>query len=186
MATGLGHKDNITTEINGITLELHEGNIALLGTDAIVNAANEHLILGSGVAAAIQEKGGETIQEECYEIGHCEVGSAVMTSGGRLKAKHVIHAVGPLYGEGDEHNKLRSAVHSAFMLAEENKLTSIALPAIGTGNFHFPLDECAKIMLSEIKSLAESGTLKSVKHIIICLHTDKDLAAFEKVLHTIV
>lgn len=186
MAIGLGHKDNITTKINGIALELHEGNIALLGTDAIVNAANEHLILGSGVAGAIQEKGGETIQEECYEIGHCEVGSAVMTTGGRLKAKHVIHAVGPLYGEGDEHNKLRSAIRSAIILAEENKLTSIALPAIGTGNFHFPLDECAKIMISEIKSLAEAGSLKSINHVIVCLHTEKDLDVFENVLNTLV
>ncbi len=183
MAFGIGkNKKNIVIKIGSVTLELHEGNIANLDVDAIVNAANEHLILGSGVAAAIQQKGGDAIQEECYEIGHCEVGSAVMTGAGQLKARHVIHAVGPLFGEGDERNKLRSAIHSAIMLAEENKLTSIALPAIGTGNFHFPIDACAAITLSEIISLAKSDTLKNLTHIIICLYTNNDFEVFEKLV----
>ena len=183
MGFGMGkHKQDISTTIGGVTIELHEGNIALLDVDAIVNAANEHLILGSGVSAAIQQKGGEVIQEECYEIGHCDVGSAVITSGGQLKARHVIHAVGPLFGEGDEHNKLRSAIRSAIMLAEEHKLTSIALPAIGTGNFHFPMEDCALIMLSEIRALTISDTLKSVNHIIICLYTSDDFDQFAKSL----
>ena len=89
-------------KINNKTLELAEGDITELNTDAIVNAANASLILGAGVAGAIRAKGGPSIQQECDEIGGCPVGGAVITGGGNLKARHVIHAVGPRKGEGDE------------------------------------------------------------------------------------
>jgi O-acetyl-ADP-ribose deacetylase (regulator of RNase III) len=163
-----------------VTLELRHGNIALLNVDAIVNAANEHLGFGAGVAGAILQEGGDKIQKECNEIGFCEAGSAVLTSGGQLKAKYVIHAVGPMYGEGNESAKLSSAVKASLTLAEENGVHSIAFPAIGAGLFHYPLAECASIMVNTIKETAP--TLKSVNRIVICLHDEKKLDTFKEAI----
>jgi O-acetyl-ADP-ribose deacetylase (regulator of RNase III) len=166
--------------IGSITLELRKGNIALSDTDAVVNAANEYLNLGAGVAGALRELGGEQIQLECNEIGFCPVGSAVITTGGNLKAKYVIHAVGPMYGEGDEQNKLRSAVTSALTLAEEKSLRSITFPAIGAGFFHYPLQECASTIVTAIRDAAPS--LKSVNRVVICLKGDAIYKVFEKAI----
>lgn len=162
---------NIKKSLGNITLELRQGNIALQNVDAVVNAANEFLSFGSGVAGAIIAAGGDTIQKECNEIGSCPTGSAVITTGGNLPAKYVIHAVGPMYGEGNEEHKLRSAVTTSLSLAEEKGLRSVAFPAISAGYFHYPLAECAKVMLGAIKDTAP--TLSSVNHIVICL-SDKD------------
>ncbi len=134
-------------KINQARLVLMEGDITDLEVDAIVNPANAQLILGSGVAGAIREKGGAAIQEECNRIGGTYVGAAVLTSAGRLKARHVIHAVGPQFGEGDEETKLRNATMNSLLLAEEHDLKSIAFPAISTGVFGFPVVKCAEIML---------------------------------------
>src|SRR5689334_20064681 len=123
------------TVINGITVELVKRDITDLALDAIVNPANSHLVLGAGVAGAVARKGGPSIQVECDQIGHCDVGSAVITGGGHLPAKHVIHAVGPRMGEGNEPAKLASATRSSLALADQQALTSIALPAISTGVF---------------------------------------------------
>src|SRR4051812_35325279 len=130
--------------VNGVSIELTEGDITNLDLDAIVNAANSGLILGSGVAGAIRSKGGPTIQRECDAIGHCDVGSAVITGAGNLPAKHVIHAVGPRMGEGSEREKLAGATRSSLELARENGLSSIALPAISTGVFGYPIADCAQ------------------------------------------
>lgn len=165
-----------TQTIGSVTLELRKGNIALSDTDAVVNAANEYLNLGAGVAGALRELGGEQIQRECNEIGFCPVGSAVITSGGNLKAKYVIHAVGPMYGEGDETNKLRSAVSSALKLADERSLRSVTLPAIGAGFFHYPLPECAATIVGAIRETA--ATLKNVQRVVICLKSDRTYDAF--------
>src|SRR5437868_887631 len=123
--------------INGRTLALVEGDITEQDTDAIVNAANQHLQLGAGVAGAIRSKGGPSIQRECDEIGHCPVGGAVITGGGNLKARHVIHAVGPHGGDADADEMLASATKSSLQVAEQNQLRSIAFPAISTGVFGF-------------------------------------------------
>lgn len=171
---------NTSVSLGGIKLELKVGNIAFLDTHAIVNAANEYLNLGAGVAGAIREAGGSSIQEECNDIGFCPVGSAVMTGGGNLNARYVIHAVGPMYGEGNENEKLGSAVRSAITLADEKGLTSIALPALSAGYFHFPIHDCAKIMVSMIKETAP--TLKSVNHIVVCLSDDRKFDVFEEAL----
>lgn len=167
---------SISTTIGNVTLELRQGNIALLDVDAVVNAANEYLNLGAGVAGAIREAGGEIIQKECHEIGFCPVGSAVMTSGGKMIARHVIHAVGPMYGEGNENEKLRSAISTSINLAEEKGLKSVAFPAIGAGFFHFPINECAKIIVGTIKDSAPN--LKSVEKIVVCLHDDAKMKVF--------
>ena len=125
--------------INNVVIELVEGDITELATDAIVNPANEFLQLGAGVAGAIRAKGGPTIQEECNKIGGTFVGGAVITTGGNLKAKHVIHAVGPRMGEGDEEQKLHNATLNSLKVTEDNNLSSIAFPAISTGIFGFPM-----------------------------------------------
>ncbi len=134
--------------INKSIIEFVEGDITEMDTDAIVNAANATLQLGAGVAGAIRRKGGPKIQEECDKIGGTFVGGAVITTGGNLKARYVIHAVGPRMGEGNEDEKLKNATLNSLKVAEENKLKSVAFPAISTGIFGFPLDRCAQIMLS--------------------------------------
>jgi O-acetyl-ADP-ribose deacetylase (regulator of RNase III) len=172
---------NTSVSLGKVKLELKTGNIAMLHADAIVNPANELLNLGIGVSGAISQVGGSAIQKECSEIGFCATGSAVMTTAGNLNARYVIHAVGPMYGEGGENEKLRSAVNSALNLADEKGLTSIALPAISAGLFHFPMDGCAKVMIGAIKDTAPK--LKTLNHITICLHSDKKFDVFEKALN---
>lgn len=153
--------------INGKTLELVEGDITELDTDALVNAANAQLILGSGVAGAIRSKGGSSIQEECNRIGGTYTGGAVITGAGNLKAKYVIHAVGPIMGEGNEDEKLRQAVLNSLILADEYHLKSIAFPAISTGVFGYPIDRCAKIMLQTIVEYLSKPT--ELEKVVICL-----------------
>jgi len=148
-------------------LELVEGDITELDTDAIVNAANAQLVLGGGVAGAIRRKGGPEIQAQCDRIGGTFVGGAVITTGGKLKARHVIHAVGPRMGEGDEDRKLRDATLNSLKLADQHGLKSLAFPAISTGIFGFPLDRCAQIMLAAaIEHLRGSTRLQRV---VFCL-----------------
>lgn len=171
---------SISSKVGNVTVELRQGNIALVNVDAIVNAANEYLSFGAGVAGAIIRQAGDQVQKECHEIGFCPVGSAVMTTGGNLLAKHVIHAVGPMYGEGDENAKLSSAVRTSIALAEQTGLKSMALPALSTGYFHFPIDECARIMIDTIKESAPS--LTHVNHIVICLSNKSKLDIFKTAL----
>ena len=149
---------------NGKVIKVVMGDITEETTDAIVNAANSHLKHGGGVAGAIVRKGGRIIQEESDKIGYCPVGKAVYTTGGNLKAKYVIHAVGPRWGEGDEESKLRSAVRSALEVATELNLSSVAIPAISTGIFGYPKREGTKVILEEVyKFLKERDTsLKEV------------------------
>ncbi len=144
---------------NGKVVKVVLGDITEEEVDAIVNAANSHLKHGGGVAGAIVRKGGRIIQEESDKIGYCPVGKAVYTSAGKLKAKYVIHAVGPRWGEGDEENKLRSAVRSALEVATQLGLKSVALPAISTGIFGYPKEEGTKVILDEVlKFLKERET----------------------------
>ncbi len=148
-------------------LELVEGDITEMETDAIVNAANSQLILGGGVAGAIRRKGGPAIQAECDRIGGTVVGGAVITTGGKLKARHVIHAVGPRMGEGDEDRKLRDATLNSLTLADEHKLKSLAFPAISTGIFGFPIDRCAEIMLAATIGYLRGKT--GLDRVVFCL-----------------
>ena len=158
-------------------LTLAQGDMTELDVDAIVNAANENLVMGGGVAGAILRKGGQSIQNECDRIGHTPTGTAVITGGGRLKAKHVIHAVGPINGTGNEDEKLESAVLSALTVAKENGLRSIALPAISAGIFGFPKDRCARIMIRTM--LEYIGKNGEPKEIIIMLYDRPTLEIFE-------
>lgn len=162
-------------------IELVKGDITDLDTDAIVNAANSSLKMGGGVAGAILRKGGYEIQKECDKIGYCPVGGAVITGAGRLKAKYVIHAVGPRYGEGDEERKLRDATLSSLRLAEKHGLRSIAFPAISTGIFGFPKDRCANIMVPTVAEFLEKEA-KSLKRVVFCLYDDETYRVFEEAL----
>lgn len=173
-------QNHLSIQMNGTQLELLEADITDLEVDALVNAANEDLQLGTGVAGAIRKKGGESIQEECDRIGSTPVGTAVMTGAGDLKAKQVIHAVGPKMGEGDEDRKLASAVRSALALADRNGLRSLALPAISTGNFGFPLDRCARIMLTEIHRYLQGGT--KLEQVAVCLYDQDAFQTFRREL----
>jgi O-acetyl-ADP-ribose deacetylase (regulator of RNase III) len=133
--------------VGNTTLRLWKGDITELEVDAIVNAANADLILGAGVAGAISNKGGPSIQEECNRLGGTYVGGAVLTGAGNLHVKYIIHAVGPRMGEGEEEIKLRNATMNSLLLAEEYRVESLAFPAISTGVFGFSVDNCAQIML---------------------------------------
>src|SRR5260221_11838192 len=131
--------------VNGISIELTKGEITALQVDAIGNAANSDLILGSGVAGAIARRGGPSIQAECDRIAHCDVGSAVMTGGGNLPAAHVIHAVGPRMGEGNEPGKLAGAIGTSLLIREGEGLSSVAFPAKSSGVFGCPLENVALV-----------------------------------------
>ncbi len=126
--------------------------------DAIVNAANPYLKHGGGVAGAIVRKGGKIIQEESNKIGYVPVGEVAVTTAGKLKAKYVIHAVGPRWGEGDEEAKLRRAVRNALSKATELKLKSIAMPAISTGIFGYPKEEGTRVILEEVVNFLKQET----------------------------
>ncbi|MGA1822898.1 MAG: macro domain-containing protein [Thermoplasmatota archaeon] len=145
-------------KIGKVAVELVEGDITAQDTDAVVNAANEHLILGGGVAGAIRSRGGPSIQAECDRIGHTPVGSAAITGAGSLPAEYVIHAVGPRMGEGSEFEKLRSCVRRSLELAEEKGLRSISFPAISTGIFGVPPSVAAPAMVWGIVDHIKGGT----------------------------
>jgi O-acetyl-ADP-ribose deacetylase (regulator of RNase III) len=159
-------------------LRLVKGDITERDVDAIVNAANSHLKHGGGVAGAIVRKGGDIIQQESDKIGYVPVGSAAITTAGKLPCKAVIHAVGPRMGEGDEDNKLRNAVISSLKLATEKGFKSISMPAISSGIFGFPKDRCAKILVSESKRFLEENPQSSLQIVEFCIFDDATLKHF--------
>ena len=165
-------------KIGDRTLSLVLGDITTRDVDAIVNAANKHLKHGGGVAGAIVRKGGSIIQEESDRIGYVPTGNAVMTSAGMLKAKYVIHAVGPRMGEGDEDMKLRRAVQQTLLLASEHNLGSVSMPAISSGIFGFPKDRCARILVSEALIFLQKNQETSLQIIEFCIFDEETLAHF--------
>lgn len=167
-------------QVNQSIISLVQGDITEQSTDAIVNAANSQLVLGAGVAGAIRSKGGRTIQQECDKTGGTPVGTAVITTGGNLPARFVIHAVGPMLGEGDEDAKLAGATRSSLQVALENMLTSLTFPAISTGIFGFPIDRCAHIMLGETKKFLLAHT--QLQEVRFCLWDKKAYDVFHATL----
>ncbi len=170
-----------TITVKNTLIKIVQGDITDLDADVIVNAANAQLILGGGVAGAIRQKGGPKIQEECNEIGGTFVGGAVITTGGNLKAKNIIHAVGPRMDEGDEDSKLTNAVLNSLKLMDKHDLKTIAFPAISTGIFRYPIDKCAKIMIITAKKYLAGET--QIKEVIFCLYTNSDYEVFNKELN---
>jgi len=165
-------------------LEIVQGDITALAVDAIVNAANGYLKHGGGVAAAISRKGGPSIQQESDAIvkehGPLETGEAAITGGGRLPARFVIHAVGPVWSEhrpAEADRLLCKAVQSSLALAWERRLKSIALPAISTGIYGFPVDRAAPLMLAE--AAKHLGGETSLERVVFCLYDRPGYQVFE-------
>lgn len=133
------------------------GDLVEQDVDAIVNAANNDLVLGGGVAGAIRRRGGPSIQEECDAHGPVRVGEAAITGGGNLRARFVIHAASMRLGERTTTSSLSSSMSHAFRLARDSGVRTIAIPAVGTGIAGFPLDQCARIMAACLRSAQQEG-----------------------------
>lgn len=165
------------------TIQIVQGDITIEEVDAIVNAANERLQHGGGVAWAISKKGGSAIQRESdlwfRQHGPVTHSHPAWTSGGLLPAKYVIHAVGPVWGDGNEDNKLSEAVTGSLLLADELKCASIAMPAISTGIFGFPKERAAGIIFSGIEDYFE-GNRSGLKVVKIVLFDQSTVDAFIK------
>lgn len=178
-------------KIDNTEIEVIKGDITLLDTDAIVNPANNYLIHGGGLAAAIVRRGGQIIQQESKKIGNVPTGSAVITQGGHLKAKWVIHTVGPRYkdGKSSEAEKLESAVKSSLDIAEKKKLKSIAIPAISSGIFGYPVEESSKIICKTVvdffNSKKKTKTETTIEKVVLCLFDDETFKHFEENLNKI-
>jgi O-acetyl-ADP-ribose deacetylase (regulator of RNase III) len=151
----------VRVRVGGAVLELVEGDITTEDIEAIVNAANNSLLGGGGVDGAIHRAGGPEILAECRKLGGCETGDAKITTGGRLRARYVIHTVGPVYWQGDRERAARllaSAYHRSLEVAAENGVRSVAFPSISTGAYGYPLEEAAPIALqTAIDYLAAQG-----------------------------
>src|SRR5438874_10944894 len=170
-----------THTIHGVTLALLQGDIVKVQADAIVNAANSGLAGGGGVDGAIHRAGGPTIMAECRKIGGCPTGSAVATTAGKLKAKYVFHAVGPIYrGREEDARLLASAYQSCLDLAEHYKVTSIAFPSLSTGVYGYPLDEAAPIALRTVVEHIKKPT--SLQQVVFVLFGGDSYAAFERAM----
>jgi O-acetyl-ADP-ribose deacetylase len=160
---------------------VRQGDLTEASTDAIVNAANNDLQLGAGVAGAIRRKGGPAIQEECDRIGPLPLGEAAITSGGQLRAKHVIHAASMRLGGRTSEENLRSSTRNSLLRAQEKGLRSIAFPAVGTGIAGFAMERCAEVMLNEVRAHLSGAT--SVERVEFVLFDDAALQVFRRVLN---
>lgn len=169
--------------IGAAAIELMRGDITTVAVDAIVNAANTSLLGGGGVDGAIHRKGGPAILEECRKIGGCKTGKAVITTGGNLPARYVIHTVGPVWnGEGrGEPELLASAYRSSLRLAEEYGLASIAFPSISTGAYRYPIDLAAVVALAAVAAHLRGGSPK-LKRVLFVLFSDADVQVYQHAL----
>jgi len=175
----------VQIKVGDATLSLVKGDITQQDTDAIVNAANSGLVGGGGVDGAIHRAGGRAIMEECRQIGGCRTGEAVITTGGRLKARFVIHAVGPRWagGESGEPELLASAYRRSLEVADEEGLRSVSFPSISTGAYGYPIDAAAEIALRTVKGHLEGRT--GIKSVTFVLFSDEDLAEYRKALSSL-
>ncbi len=168
--------------IKNVTLECVKGDITKqIGFDAIVNAANAYLAPGGGVAGAIHKASGPLLYQECKKLAPIKVSQAVITKAYNLPNKYVIHCLGPRYKiDRPEDKLLASCYKNALILAEKNKVTSIAFPAISTGAFGYPIEEAAKISLQTLIEVAEE--LREVKRIRLVLYSETDLEVYQNTL----
>ncbi len=169
-------------------LTLVRGDITQADTETIVNAANSSLMGGGGVDGAIHRAGGAKILEECKIIvagqGRCSTGEAVITSGGNLKAKYVIHTVGPIWsgGKRNERELLGNAYRNSLRLAKENDIQSVSFPSISTGAYRFPINEAARIALTTVQDFLKEYEMSEVRFV---LFSEGDLKVYEGALENI-
>lgn len=179
----------IETKIGRTTLRLVNGDIAEQDTDAVVTAAHYRLNKGTGTDGTIHTKGGPRIYEECRKIGGCPIGDAVITTGGNLKARHVIHTVGPVWrgGDEDEPKLLASAYRRSLEVAAEHNLRSISIPSISTGAFVYPIRLAAPIALRTIIQFLKSGrhNLDEVRMVLYSREDDRAFPIFAEALEQI-
>ena len=179
----------IETTINQAKLSIIKGDITQQATDAIVNAANPSLMGGGGVDGAIHRAGGPAILAECKQIvsrqGHLPTGKAVITTAGKLKAKHVIHTVGPIWhgGSKGEAELLAGAYDESLKLAAENNLSSVSFPSISTGAYGYPVDKASRIALRSIISFL--GETTSIKEVVFVLFDSRTFEAYASALREI-
>jgi O-acetyl-ADP-ribose deacetylase (regulator of RNase III) len=182
-------EDNIVKTINQAKFSVIKGDITQQATDAIVNAANSSLMGGGGVDGAIHRAGGPAILAECQQIvsrqGRLPTGQAVITTAGNMKAKHVIHTVGPIWhgGSSREAELLTSAYHESLKLAAANNLSSISFPSISTGAYGYPIDEASQIAIKTITSFLKETT--SIKEVVFVLFDSRTFDAYASALQEI-
>ena len=163
-------------------VELIKGDITLLDVDAIVNAANNSLLGGGGVDGAIHAAAGPDLLTECEKLNGCETGQSKITNGYRLKAKHVIHTVGPIWRGGfqDEHSLLASCYQTCLELAKEKKIKTLAFPGISTGAYGFPLDLAALIAVTETKRFLNKNSYP--EKVIFVTYGDDNYETYRKLM----
>jgi O-acetyl-ADP-ribose deacetylase (regulator of RNase III) len=163
-------------------LQTLQADITQLDVDAIVNAANSSLLGGGGVDGAIHRAAGPELLAECRTLNGCRTGEAKITKGYRLKARHVIHTVGPIWngGKSGEREKLCACYTNSLRLAAENGLQSIAFPCISTGVYRFPADEAAKIAVESVRAFLETPC--SIQTVIFCCFSEADRVRHERLL----
>ena len=180
-------KQGMEASISQTKISIIQGDITKQATNAIVNAANSSLMGGGGVDGAIHRAGGPAILEECRQIvsrqGRLPTGKAVITSGGNLKARFVIHTVGPIWHGGNkgEPELLASAYHESLKVAAENNLTSISFPSISTGAYGYPVTEAAKVAISTVASFLKEGVI-SIKEVVFVLFDPATFESYSSVL----
>jgi O-acetyl-ADP-ribose deacetylase len=159
----------LSAEVGSARLDICVADITTLALDAIVNAANRSLLGGGGVDGAIHRAAGPDLLAECRTLGGCETGSAKITRGYRLRAKHVIHAVGPVWSGGDkgEEERLASCYRSALALVAAHRLSSVAFPAISTGVYRFPPDRAARIAVGTVAGELASAP-RGISRVVFC------------------
>jgi O-acetyl-ADP-ribose deacetylase (regulator of RNase III) len=159
----------LTAEIGQTLLEIHVADITTLDVDAIVNAANTSLLGGGGVDGAIHRAAGPELLAECRTLGGCDTGNAKITKGYRLKARAIIHAVGPVWhgGSSDEDALLAGCYRTALDIAAEHRLSSMAFPAISTGVYRFPADRAARVAVGTVASEVAAAP-RSIERVIFC------------------
>jgi O-acetyl-ADP-ribose deacetylase (regulator of RNase III) len=177
--------------INQVVLSIVQGDITRQATDAIVNAANSSLMGGGGVDGAIHHTGGPAILEECKQIvasqGRLPTGQAVITTGGNLRAKHVIHTVGPVWhgGSRGEEELLASAYRESLRLAEEHNLSSVSFPSISTGAYGYPMEQASKVALKTVADFLRKGST-SLKEVVFVLFDSRTFEAYSTALSDVI